>query len=1031
MTKRYTILPNLRGTASLCTLALLSAGIFAAPAVAQTGNSAAQTSTPSKTNDQSATDQNDANNVIVVTGSLIRNPETATAAPLTVLNAQDMAQRGITTVADALQNLSANNGGTNPPSWSAFGFATGASAPSLRGLNDAYTLTIFDGMRSAVYPLADDGYRNFVDINSIPQSIVDRIDVLQEGASSLYGSDAIAGVVNVLVKKQINGLHVNGSEGISQKGDAEESKLSATVGYGDLANQGFNFYVNGEYQHNAPLFMRDRGFPYNTADLSSICNSAGACMYNGIVNGIQADGSYAGFGSTIVGYARPYDITTDTPISNTYQLLNPTAGCQGLPSVTLTSDQQNSTIPGSGGAPIAPSTVCQYDNVAQNYQYNSDIKRLGANAHLTVDLGDRAQFHAMFNYYQVKTAQDLYFQQNFAGQTPAGGTQVNLSPVLLPIYVCSSGVGNPDPSKTGCNASNGVLNPNNPFAAQGQYAQLSARFAPRSQTLTNAQTYRFSAGVTGSFGDNWNYDIEGTSSWVDLGVTNLNYINVQDLLNAIARGTYNFVDQNANSAADIAAIAPTSYVKSVSKLTEIQATLQKDLFALPGGPLQVAVGGAYRFESLNNPSANPANETNPYDRYYGINAVGAVGSRRVYSAFYQVDAPVFDMLSLQAQGRYDNYSSGQDNFSPKFTAAFTPVHWLKIRGTYSRGFRVPSFNQAYGLPTTGYVTTTIDCTNTAVFGAFCAAHSPNYYAYQSGGYQYGLTSTGNPSLSPEKSESYTLGAVFRPTPRLDFSVDYFHTKISNIIVPATPDTNLIQQYYQNNGVVNAPPGVTLIPGAPDPNNPTALPILGYISASYQNADSETVSGLDFTGTAHIPIGNSGTQLISKFNASYLLKLALTTANGSVQRYDGSLSPCNITSCSGSPSFRANWANTLSFNDDKAAVTLTAYYTSGYDLASTDYGGIPGNCTASIGASVVTYSDGSPVRCRANPSFDADLTGSLKIADHFTLYANIINLLNSKPVFDPSAAYSLYQFNPAWDDKQFIGRYFRIGARIDF
>ena len=86
--------------------------------------------------------------------------------------------------------------------WSSFGFATGASAPSLRGLNDAYTLTLFNGMRTAPYPLGDDGYRNFVDINTIPASIVDRIDVLQDGASATYGADAIAGVVNVIVKQE-------------------------------------------------------------------------------------------------------------------------------------------------------------------------------------------------------------------------------------------------------------------------------------------------------------------------------------------------------------------------------------------------------------------------------------------------------------------------------------------------------------------------------------------------------------------------------------------------------------------------------------------------------------------------------------------------------------------------------------------------------------------------------------------------------------------------------------------------------------
>ena len=156
---------------------------------------------------------------------------------------------------------------------------------------------MFDGLRSAVYPLADDGFRNFVDINTIPESIVDRVEVLQDGASANYGADAIAGVVNVIVKRQIEGLHLNGSYGISQRGDAGEKRFDATVGYGSLADQGFNVYVNAEYQNNDGSNMRDPGYPFNTADQSKICGqsiytSGTTCGIHNILNGIQANGTY-------------------------------------------------------------------------------------------------------------------------------------------------------------------------------------------------------------------------------------------------------------------------------------------------------------------------------------------------------------------------------------------------------------------------------------------------------------------------------------------------------------------------------------------------------------------------------------------------------------------------------------------------------------------------------------------------------------------------------------------------------------------
>src|SRR5947209_11856055 len=214
------------------------------------------------------TDQN-GEQAIVITGTVSR--QTQTASPVTVVSASNLQDRGVTSVSEAIQQLPANNAGTDQASWSPFGFATGASAPSLRGFNDAYTITLFDNLRTAYYPLADDGYRNFVDENTIPESIVDRIEVLQDGASASYGADAVAGGVNVIIKKEIRGIHGNASYGFSQKGDAKEKRFDLTLGYGSLADQGFNVYINGEYQKNDPLFLNQRGYPFNTADRSGIC----------------------------------------------------------------------------------------------------------------------------------------------------------------------------------------------------------------------------------------------------------------------------------------------------------------------------------------------------------------------------------------------------------------------------------------------------------------------------------------------------------------------------------------------------------------------------------------------------------------------------------------------------------------------------------------------------------------------------------------------------------------------------------------
>ncbi|MEG3177203.1 TonB-dependent receptor [Sphingomonas sp. RB3P16] len=989
---------------------------FAVPAFAQDQSSTtpAPATTPAPLPAaQPAVDDTNNGQDIVVTGSLIRNSAAAGAAPINTLTAQDFAQRGQNTIAEALQTIPANGAGTMTRAWNSFGFATGATAVSLRGLTTGNTLTLFDGLRSAIYPLGDDGQRSFVDLNTIPQSIVEKVDVLQDGASATYGADAVAGVVNVVVKKQIVGLHANASAGISERGDGGETRADLTYGYGKLNEQGFNVYVNAEYQHSNPIYAADRGYPWNTNNYSGFCNAAGSCLPNETVNGIQGNGSFLGLGSTRVPVVRAYQ--NGSPVAGSqFQLLNPAAGCRDLTPITLTAAQQ-----AQGAAVGTPtgSLVCGQDNVKDYLMELPEQQRFGANAHLTVNVGSQAQAYLMANFYETQSNSSIS-PLAFAGQTAAGGTQYTLSPVLLPALICPRGTTLP------CTAANGTLNPNNPFAAQGLQARVNYRYDQPRITLTDAKTYRLAGGIKGSFGSGWNYNVDATYSQVDLKVTNKNYLNPQRLLDVINDGSFNFVDPSLNSQATRDYIAPINNNLSTSKLWQVQGTISKALFALPGGDLTAAVGAAYRHESVNNPSANAPNELNPADRYYSINSVSTVGSRNVKSAFFEIEAPLFDMLTLSGAGRYDDYSSGQSNFSPKITAIFKPFEQLRFRGTVSRGFRIPSFQEAYGQPTTGYINATVSPDQPGG-AAYIAAHGGNAYATQA--YSYGLTSSGNPNLKPERSTSITGGVVFEPTRRLTFTADYYHIKIKGLI--GAPDySDVANQYYANNGVVNIP-GITVKPGVADPNFPNALPQLGFVQYGFVNTTSQTTSGLDFSGTARLPLGH-GINLTSRIDATYLINLEQSLPNGTTQRFDGSLSPCNITSCSGAPKWRGSWSNTLDFNG-RGSLSATAYYTSGYDMASVDYGGVPGDCANNGSVSVYTYADGSPFKCRARRFIDVDMTASIKVNDRFTLYANVLNVFDVKPDFNPGQTYDAgFGYNVAWESQGFIGRFVRFGAKVD-
>jgi iron complex outermembrane receptor protein len=213
---------------------------------------------------------------IVTTGTILKRADTE-ALPISVMTSEDMELRGLNTISDMALRLPQNNAGTIVSNWNVgFNFATGATAPALRGLTVQSTLSVADGLRLAPYPLADDGQRNFVDLNTIPNAIVERVEILRDGASSTYGADAIAGVVNVITKKEIQGLHLTGSGGFSQDGGGEEQQFDVAWGTGDLGNDGYNFYVAAEYLNQEALGRDERGKPFNTSDWTSICGPSGS-----------------------------------------------------------------------------------------------------------------------------------------------------------------------------------------------------------------------------------------------------------------------------------------------------------------------------------------------------------------------------------------------------------------------------------------------------------------------------------------------------------------------------------------------------------------------------------------------------------------------------------------------------------------------------------------------------------------------------------------------------------------------------------
>jgi len=194
---------------------------------------------------------------VVITGSNIRRTDTETPSPVLTLSAADIARSGYTSLTEVLQHISANNMGSlgqNTPG----AFGAGGSGISLRGLTVGATLVLIDGHRMASYPLPDDGQRDFVDISSIPIDAVERVEVLKDGASAIYGSDAIAGVVNVILRKSYSGSALHVDVGTASRGGGQMLKLAGIRGFGDLAQDGRAGYLSVAYRQQNPVMLNRR-----------------------------------------------------------------------------------------------------------------------------------------------------------------------------------------------------------------------------------------------------------------------------------------------------------------------------------------------------------------------------------------------------------------------------------------------------------------------------------------------------------------------------------------------------------------------------------------------------------------------------------------------------------------------------------------------------------------------------------------------------------------------------------------------------
>ena len=907
---------------------------------------------------------------IVVTGSLFRRTDTETPSPVTVLTADSLAKAGINNVSDAVRSISADSSGSVPTSFTN-GFGAGSSGVSLRGLTVNSTLTLIDGVRTANYPLADDGQRSFVDLNTIPNAIVDRVEVLKDGASSSYGADAIGGVVNIIMKKEIVGAYGTVEGGVTQRGDGGSQRATLTLGTGRLKEQGFNFYVSGEYQHNDPIYNRNRGFPYNTQDLTSIGgdnNNPGSVAPSSTTSAVVAPTTQT----------TPGNILSGTGLATgPFQVLNPNGCAAGQTLVTT---------PRSGTGFIDQG--CEQNLVSQYSQIQPEQTRFGVTVHGTAQINDKTQAYLIASYFQ----NDVKSQGN--PSLIRSANPVNTQNIVLPATLA-----------------NGADNPNNPFNTP---AAIRYRFGD----IANSSEYknhviRAAAGIDGQFGEGWGYSasITAAHSWLD--ITQNGYLNLAGLQTAITTGSYNFVNPELNTAAVRASISPTVRSQATSDLDMVQGVITKDLFQLPGGALQLGVGGSVRYEAQNDPSQNPDFTT------INLNQFSAVGNRTVESAYFEVNAPILTSLEIDGSGRFDHYSEGYSHFSPKIGVKFTPIRQVALRGTFSKGFRAPSFAETSG-SVVGFTAATPPCSLQAQHGATVTGTTCSGGSAYNQSYSIGFNTAGNPDIKPELSRSFTGGVVVQPLRWLSFTADYYNIKKTRVITGGPLSNQALAAYYAGTAL---PAGYSVTPDAIDPSFPNAPTRALFVNSPYANAAALKTSGLDFSALVQLK-PTDDFHFTSRAEATYILHYDFKQSDADpFVDFVGTQAPFITSSGAGTPAWRGNWQNSI---DYKAyTLTATAYYTSGYKAVAYDQFGT----TDCNGGS--TYGGTDPeFNCHVKHFVDVDLTGNVKVNDKFDLYFNVVNLLDQKAPLN-AGNYAAVNYNPTYTQIGAVGRTIRVGANFQF
>ncbi len=916
---------------------LLGASALASTLVLMPVAALAQTATSGTTATQpqedAATDPNVAERSeqaagdVVVTGSRLARPNLDSPNPVTSVTAELLTSTGNLNLGDSLNQLPALRTTYSQANSTRFIGTSGLNLLDLRGLGTSRTLVVVNGRRHVT---AQPG--SFViDTNTIPTDLLERVDVVTGGSSAVYGSDAMAGVVNFVLKRDFEGIRATGQSGISSYGTRGSYFGALTAGKNFAEGRG-NIAASAEYSFSDVVYYTDRD---------------------------DITGAFSG--------RRQFNA-----VQNTGPQLNPNGGVirtgsepstgDGIPDTAFLSNVRNNTI-SEGGlfGPTCPTVAATGESAAQLAARRavvcSGIPNVGSSNALS-------QYGRtfVFNPDGTLTANNCISDLRPASNNCVGGrgSTLRLNGMLQPRMERASGnilahFDISDAFKPFVEAkyvrikslqegqptfANNTFSVNNPFLTPQARALVQSALAPGATTFTaqrfnvdfggrgedhTRETFRIVGGVEGDFAKGWHYEVSANYGRLDTFYrTNGNYVTQKynNSINAVRNAAGQIVcgiNADASTANDDAACVPvnlfgqgqvsqaalnyfsvTSTRKQKAEQFDLLGFVNGKLFRLPGGDVTFSLGGEYRRETA-------------YSKFDDLTASGATflnaiplfapPAYDIKEAFGELslpllaDRPFFHELTLSGAARVSHYNIGNAGtpLTYNVNAVWSPVRDITFRGSYARSVRAPSLGELYtansqtfanGLSDPCSVTNINNNPNRARNCA--AAGVPTTQTFNGTTEPFTNIQTsgvsgfnrGNPNLNAEKSRSFTVGGIFQPQAirGLSLTVDYYNIVIDDVIFSLAGQT-IINQCYDNPSGINNPfcavvfrnPNGTFAgqQGVQHAGGTVTFPVTGpaFFSQGFNYAKLET-SGIDIDLSYRTKISDTGT-LSLRVLANYL------------------------------------------------------------------------------------------------------------------------------------------------------------------